>query len=120
MEKRKNKVPVPKDMFERIVLEAIDTGKLQNYLFDNEKLLTHAILRRFLGVIMSLKPAKRMMANKQLQSRFLNALTKKVPYFVGRLAWLDISTSVNMPGSLTNLLFISAKIYLLNSQAISI
>jgi len=78
---RKDKIQfVPKDNFERIILQAIDTGKLQNYIFDNQNCITHAILRQFLGVILRLKPAKRLLANRQLQSRFLKAITKTKIY----------------------------------------
>ncbi len=66
---------VPVDTFERVVVNAIDTGKLQNYLFDNTALWTHNALRRLLGVLLALPPVKRAMANRQLQSRFVKALS---------------------------------------------
>ena len=82
MEKRKKRQFVPKDTFERMVLEAINRGKLQNYIFDNYTLWTHSLLRRLLGIILKLKPAKKILATKQLRSRFLNHLTKTKHYTI--------------------------------------
>ena len=67
---------VPVDSFERVVVNAIESGKVQNYLFDNEALWTHTALRRLLGVLLALPPVKQAMANRQLQSRFIRALTQ--------------------------------------------
>jgi len=71
---------VPVDSFERHVVNAIDSGKLQNYLFDNSTLWTHQALRRLLGIVLSLPPLKRTLANRQLQSRFVRALSL-TPYY---------------------------------------
>ncbi|MBW2522594.1 MAG: (Fe-S)-binding protein [Deltaproteobacteria bacterium] len=66
---------VPVDSFERMVVGAIETGKLPNYIFDNESLWTHTALRRLLAVLMELSPVKRAAANQQLRSRFVQALS---------------------------------------------
>jgi len=80
LERRKETAFVPKDSFERHILSAISTGKLQNLLLDNYTLLTHDLLRRFLKIVLSLKPAKMLLAQRQLQSRFLTALTRTEHY----------------------------------------
>jgi len=80
LERREQTAFVPRDSFERHILSAISTGKLQNLLCDNYTLLTHDLLRRFLKIILSLKPTKRLLAQDQLQSRFLTALTKTEHY----------------------------------------
>jgi ferredoxin len=80
MERRKERAFVPVDSFERFILGAIDTGTLQNLLLDNYTLLTHDILRRFLKIILSFEPAKRLLAQRQLRSRFLAILTKTEHY----------------------------------------
>ncbi len=67
---------VPKNTFERCVLNAIEKGKLQNYIFDNYALWTNELLRRLLGILLALSPAKFLIANEQLRSRFLSALKK--------------------------------------------
>ena len=76
---------VPENSFERVVLSAIDEGKLQNYIFDNTDLWTHNTLRKLLGVLLGLPPIKQVLANQQLQSRFVRAVTSSgfVSGFVG-------------------------------------
>src|SRR5512136_1114179 len=78
--RRKETAFVPKDTFERILLSAVDTGKLQNFLFDNYTLLSRDVMRRFLGVFLSLPPVKRLLVQRQVRSRFLAALTKTDHY----------------------------------------
>jgi Pyruvate/2-oxoacid:ferredoxin oxidoreductase delta subunit len=80
MVRKENLTFVPKDSFEHWTLNAIEDGKLQNYIFDNYTLWTHDILRRLLGFILSLKPVKRRMAMRQMQSRFVKTLTKVSKY----------------------------------------
>jgi ferredoxin len=75
MERRKESGVAPVDGFERFVLNAIETGKLQNYIFDNYTLWTHEIMRRFLRFLLTLEPAKQLLAQRQIRSRFLTALT---------------------------------------------
>jgi len=71
---------VPKDTFERFVINAIEENKLQNFIFDNYHLWTHEILRRLLKTILSLKPIKIKLVQQQLRSRFLNKITKSQKY----------------------------------------
>jgi Pyruvate/2-oxoacid:ferredoxin oxidoreductase delta subunit len=80
LERRAQTAFVPKDSFERYILSAISTGKLQNLLFDNYTLLTHDLLRRFLKIVFSLKLTKRLLAQQQLRSRFLSAITRTEHY----------------------------------------
>lgn len=80
MARRKETAFVPKDTFERFILSAISTGRLQNLLFDNYTLWTHDLMRRFLGIFLSLEPAKRLLAQRQVRSRYLNALVKMERY----------------------------------------
>lgn len=80
MVRRKETAFVPKDSFERIILSAISTGKLANLLFDNYTAWTHEVMRRFLGVFLSMEPAKRLLAQEQIRSRFLGVLTRTGHY----------------------------------------
>lgn len=80
MKRRNNTAFVPKDTFERFVVTAIEEGKLQNFIFDNYNLWTYDILRKLLGVILNLPPVKRSLAKKQLQSKFLNMITRSKKY----------------------------------------
>jgi Pyruvate/2-oxoacid:ferredoxin oxidoreductase delta subunit len=76
MHQRKERVFVPHDSFERFVMEAINEGKLPNLIFDNRNLWTHNMMRRLLAIILALPPAKQLLAKRQLQSRFINNITK--------------------------------------------
>ncbi len=76
MERREELMHTPEDSFERVVRMALDTGKLQNLLFDNQHLWTHKMLQRFVGVILNLGPIRGRMADHQLQSRFIKRARK--------------------------------------------
>ncbi len=71
MVRREELMHTPEDSFERVVRMAIDTGKLQNLLFDNQHLWTHKMLQRFVGILLTLGPARRKLADQQLQSKFI-------------------------------------------------
>jgi hypothetical protein len=66
----------PQDSFERGVRMAIDGGKLQNLLFDNQHLWSHKMLQRFIGTLLNLGPIRRKMADDQLRSRFMKLARK--------------------------------------------
>ncbi|HUT80752.1 MAG TPA: 4Fe-4S binding protein [Candidatus Bathyarchaeia archaeon] len=76
MNRREDSMHTPKDSFERVVRMALETGKLQNLLYDNQHLWTHKMLQRFVGVILNLGPIRRRMANHQLQSKFIKKARK--------------------------------------------
>jgi len=76
IERRKKLVMVPLDSFERCVINAIETNKLQNYIFDNYELWTNELLRHLVGILFKLSPAKFLIANRQLKSQFLKVLRK--------------------------------------------
>ena len=80
--RRKETAFVPKDSFERFILSAAATGKLQNLLCDNYTLLSHDIMRRFFGLFLSLPPARKLLVQHQLRSRYMAALTKTGHYTV--------------------------------------
>jgi hypothetical protein len=89
MEQRKETMYVPKDSFERIIVAAVQTGKLKNYFTDNLHSWNHNLLKRFLCAIISLPPAKQLLARRQLRSRFLNALTNTREYELYSKLFLD-------------------------------
>ena len=80
MSRRQETGFVPKDSFERFILSAAATGRLQNLLFDNYMLLSHDIIRRFLGVFLSLPPAKKLLLQHQVRSRYMAVLTRTSQY----------------------------------------
>lgn len=76
LEKYNTRQFVPKDSLERVILEAINTGTLQNLICDNFHSLSNQILNRILKLLFSLKPVKRSMVEKQLKSRYFTAMFK--------------------------------------------
>jgi ferredoxin len=76
LQSRKERVITPVNSVHRIVLMAIERGKLQNLLFDNQVLFSHRAMAAVLGVILKLPPAKQILAGKQFKSRYLVALIK--------------------------------------------
>ncbi len=78
LEKRPgDKIFTPVTSTHRIVLAAINKGKLQNLIFDNHALWSHRTMAAILGVILKLPPIKQIMASKQMKSRYLDRLLKE-------------------------------------------
>lgn len=74
---RETRTITPVDSAHRIVLMAIERGKLQNLIFDNQALLSHRALAAIMGVILRLPPLKQTLASRQFRSRYLISLIKK-------------------------------------------
>jgi hypothetical protein len=51
---------------------AIERGKLQNLIFDNQAFASHRAMAAILGVILKLPPLKQIMASQQMKSRYLD------------------------------------------------
>lgn len=71
---RAKRVITPLNTAHRVVLMAIERGKLQNFIFDNQVLKSHRALAAVLGVLLKLPPIKQAMASQQMKSRYLDAL----------------------------------------------
>jgi len=74
LHKRAQRVLHPETTFERVILQCLERGTLQNQLFDNPARMTHAFARACLGGFLRLKPVKRALMGEVLRSRFLGAL----------------------------------------------
>lgn len=74
IESRPNRIITPIDSVHRMVVMAIERGKLQDLIFDNPFSTRHRALGAILGVILRLPPVKQVLANKQLQSRYLEGI----------------------------------------------
>ena len=57
---------------------AIERGKLQNLIFDNQVLWNHRALAALIGVILRLPPVKQIFASDQVKSRYLGRLMQKM------------------------------------------
>ena len=78
LERRKEQVITPVNSVHRIVLMAIDKGKLQELIFDNQAFGSHRAMAAVLGAILKLPPIKQMMASKQMKSIYLEKLFEKI------------------------------------------
>jgi len=73
---RPKRVLTPVTTAHRAVLMAIERGKLQNLIFDNQAHWNHRAMAAILGVILKLPPVKQIMASKQMKSRYLENLMR--------------------------------------------
>jgi ferredoxin len=75
---RPERVITPLDSVHKAVLMAVERGKLQNLIFDDQALASHRALAAVLGVILRLPPVKQALASKQMKSRYLEAIIRRV------------------------------------------
>jgi ferredoxin len=75
---REARVVTPVGSAHRAVLMAIERGKLQNLVFDNQAMASHRAMAAVLGAILKLPPVKRLMASEQMRSKYLVALLDRM------------------------------------------
>ncbi|MFO7732351.1 MAG: 4Fe-4S dicluster domain-containing protein [Candidatus Aminicenantes bacterium] len=75
---RPERVITPLNSVHKAVLMAIERGKLQNLIFDNQALRSHRAMAAVLGAILRLPPLKQAMASKQMKSRYLETLITRL------------------------------------------
>lgn len=78
LKSRPKRVITPLNSTHRVVLMAIEQGKLQHLIFDNHVLLSHRALAAVFGVIFKLPPIKQLLATQQLRSRYLETMIKRI------------------------------------------
>jgi len=74
---REKRVITPINSVHRVVMMAIERGKLHNLIFDNHVMLSHRALAAVLGVILKLPPVKRVAASRQFKSTYLEGLIRR-------------------------------------------
>jgi len=77
LESRQERVITPVNGTHKVVMMAIERGKLQNLIFDNQVLWSHRALAAVLGTILKLPPIKQAMAKEQFKSRYLESLINR-------------------------------------------
>jgi formate hydrogenlyase subunit 6/NADH:ubiquinone oxidoreductase subunit I len=77
LKEREQRVITPLNGAHRAVVMALERGKLQNLIFDNQVLASHRALAAILGVILKLPPIKQALASEQVKSRYLEVLVKR-------------------------------------------
>jgi len=73
---RARRVITPLNAVHMTVSMAIERGKLQNLIFDNQALVSHRAMAAILGAILRLPPVKQAMASRQMKSRYLETLIR--------------------------------------------
>jgi len=68
---RPDRVLTPVNTAHRVVLMAVERGKLQHLIFDNQALTSHRAMAAILGAILKMPPVHRAMASRQMKSRYL-------------------------------------------------
>jgi len=73
---REERVITPVDSALRVVLMAVERGKLAELIFDRHYLASHRAMAAILGAILRFPPVKQAMASKQMGSRYLESLMR--------------------------------------------
>ena len=76
--KRAQRVIHPETTFERIMLQCLEKGTLQNQIFANPQSINEKFMRSFVGGFLKLPPVKRALMSDKLRSRFLDAMKEGV------------------------------------------
>ena len=74
--KREKRVIHPETTFERIILQCLERGTLQNQIFDNPQNITQKIMKSFIGGFLRLPPVKKILMIDTLRSKFLESMKK--------------------------------------------
>jgi len=74
LSKREKRVLHPESTFERIILQSLERGTLQNQIFDNPQSITQKFMRGFVGGFLRLPPVKAALTSETLRSSFLNVM----------------------------------------------
>jgi len=77
LRERGKRVITPLNSTHRAVVMAIERGKLQHLIFDNQALYSHRAMAAILGVVLRLPPVKQALACEQVKSRYLEGLIQR-------------------------------------------
>ncbi len=75
--KRTKRVIHPESTYERVILQSLERGNLQNFIFNNPNSNSHAFMRGLTGAFLNLSPVKKTLMSNALRSRFLKFLMNK-------------------------------------------
>jgi len=76
--KRRQRVIHPETTFERLMLQCLEKGTLQNQIFANPTGIGEKFIRSFVGGFLRLSPVKKALMSDTLRSRFLDAMKQGV------------------------------------------
>ncbi len=76
LNKRKKRVIHPENTYHRVVLQSLERGTLQNFIFDNPNNKTHNFVRGLVGGFLKLPPVKRALMSSLLKSKYFERYNK--------------------------------------------
>ncbi len=71
---RGQRVIHPETTFERVMLQCLERGTLQNQIFANPQSINEKFMRTFVGAFLRLPPVKKALLSDRLRSGFLSAM----------------------------------------------
>jgi len=80
MKSRAEKVFVPENTYEKIALQAINQSKIGNFIFDDQRSVSHKIQRTLLNFFINLPPIKQILQNQQFSLWLTRKLLKSEKY----------------------------------------
>jgi ferredoxin len=75
--KREQRVLHPEDSFERVILQCLERGTLQNQMFRDPGKMSQKFMRGVVGGFLKLPPVKKSLMSDTLRSSFLNKMREK-------------------------------------------
>ena len=78
MVKREQRVIHPETTFERVILQCLEKGTLQNQIFADPQRIDHKFMRSFVGGFLRLSAVKKALMSEMLRSRFLRFMERGV------------------------------------------
>ncbi|QXE90671.1 4Fe-4S dicluster domain-containing protein [Geomonas subterranea] len=79
------RVVTPVDNVHRLVLMALERGKLQHLIWDNRAMFNHRAMAAIVGAILRLPAVKQKLAASELGSRYLGALMQRLAERASRM-----------------------------------
>lgn len=74
---REQRVIHPETTFERVILQSLERGTLQNLIFANPQSMTHQFMRSVVGGFLKLPPVKKALMSDTLRSSFLATMQRR-------------------------------------------
>ncbi len=78
LNRRNKEIITPVNSVHRTVMMAIERGKLQDLIFENQAFASHRAMAAVVSAILKLPPIKQIMASKQMKSRYLEKIISKL------------------------------------------
>ena len=77
MVQREQVMLTPEGTLERILVQALERGKLQHVIFDRAEGVSMSVLNHLAGAVLRMPPVKRALLGERLQSRFIGFLARQ-------------------------------------------